>query len=312
MPAHRRVLTLLAAAAIAAPTFAQPSTPPTPPAAPTPPTPPAAPAAPVTPAAPAAPAETPSAEKLPTPQEIQDKFITACGGREANEKIKARVISGEMEIAPMGIKGTVTVKVQAPAKARIISEIAGIGKIDQGSDGTHVWETNPMTGSRLLEGSERDEFLRSTSMTAELRLFETYPQSKTVGTDTVEGKPVYKVELTPKEGEPVMRFYEKESGLLVRQSQTVKNQMGDISADTFIGDYKDVGKVKLAHTTTTKVQGITQKMTFTKVETPDALPDDTFAPPEDVKQLIDAAKAEKKPEATTPKPNDDKPADPKK
>lgn len=305
MRVHRRSLTCLLLAALAAPVLAQPGAPSAPPAPPP---------APPAPAAPAKPAEAAKAEQnLPTPQQIQDKFIAACGGREANEKIKARVITGDMSVNPMGIKGTMTVKVMSPDKARILSEIDGIGKIDQGSDGTHVWEVNPMTGARLLEGAEREEFLRSTSMTTELRLFDTYPTSKTIGTDTVDGKEVYKVELTPKGGEPTVRFYEKESGLLVRQSQTVKSQMGDISADTFIGDYKDVGKVKLAHTTTTKVQGIEQKMVFTKVETPDALPADAFTPPDEVKQLIESARADKKPEPpAAPKPADDKPTEPKK
>ncbi len=44
--------------------------------------------------------------KMPTIQEILAKYVQAIGGKEANEKIKSRMIKGTLELMPSGIKGT--------------------------------------------------------------------------------------------------------------------------------------------------------------------------------------------------------------
>jgi hypothetical protein len=87
--------------------------------------------------------KTPAA-KMPTVQEILAKYTQAIGGREANEKIKTRMTKGTLELAPMGIKGTFETYTAAPGKSINRTNLAGIGEIIEGFDGTTAWSINPL------------------------------------------------------------------------------------------------------------------------------------------------------------------------
>lgn len=266
----------------------------------------APPAAPTTPAAPPAdtkPAEVKADPSLPTGLVLQDKFIAATGGREAIQKVKARISSGSLEISAMGLKGKMQLQQQSPDKGRIQTEMDGIGKIEQGSNGEVVWEVSPVAGPRIVDGPERKEFLRSIALGSELTIATQYPSMNTVAVEKINDKDAYKVVLTSADGQSMSRWYDKESALLVKQSQTVKNQMGDIQAESFFEDYREVGAIKLPFVSRQRFMNLEQKITFDKVEQPESLPAAALELPAEIKQLLEAAKKPGTPAEGSAKPD---------
>jgi len=227
-----------------------------------------------------------AADELPKAETILDKYVQATGGKAAYLKVHNEISTGSMELAANGIKGHITVYRAEPELSYTELDIEGVGKIQEGSDGKIAWSLSALQGPRLKEGDEKASTLRDAKFQGELNWRDNYKQAKTVGVEQVDGKDCYKVELTPNEGSPVTRFYDKESGLLVKTAMTVSTPMGEIAAESVASDYRKEGDILVPHKMVQKAAG--QEMTFTieSVKYNSEIPKDRFATPDEIKALM--------------------------
>ena len=231
------------------------------------------------------------AAALPPAKEIVDNYIKATGGREAVEKIKNRIVKGKLDVPGAGMKGTMEMIARQPGFARMTANIEGIGKIDRGTDGKVAWEVGP-AGPRMLDGDEFQDFVRAADLTAELNT-EKYYKIQTKGIEKVGDSDAYKVEMIDLKNDKkiVHQYYDVKSGLLVRRSETMSTQMGDVPSDTFFENYKKFGDLLAPVITRQKFAGMEQIITMDSVDYPAEIADDKFAPPADVKALMDKPKS---------------------
>lgn len=227
----------------------------------------------------------PAAAKLPSGEEILDAYVKATGGADAYTKLENRTSTGSVDIPAVGIKGSIVTVQAAPNKARITMDLPGVGKSEQGTDGETVWEKNPVTGVRILEGAERDMMLRQLRFNAELNWKESYKSAETVTVEDVEGKPAYKVKLTAHDGSVTHNYYDKESGLLLKSDSIYKSQMGDMPISVLVGEYKEVDGIKMPMLATQTLQGMQMKLVTESVQHNTTLAADAFELPEEVKAL---------------------------
>lgn len=187
----------------------------------------------------------PEAAKLPSVSEILAKYVKALGGREANEKIKSRLLKGTVELSPMGIKGTAEIYSSAPDKNIIILNIGAIGEIRDGFDGTTAWAINPIQGNRDKTGVELLQVKLASNFYREINLDKLYPKMEVKGIEKVADKDAYVVVATP-DGIPAETFYfDTVSGLMVRSDSTaVSPESNNTATKTFYEDYRDVDGVK--------------------------------------------------------------------
>jgi outer membrane lipoprotein-sorting protein len=234
-------------------------------------------------------------DPLPKAEEVLDKYVEATGGKAAYEKIKNRVAKGTMEVVGAGLKGKLAISQAAPNKMRTEVDFENIGKILEGTDGNVYWEINPITGDRVIEGDEKAEKLLHGTFNSELRWKEIYAKVECTGVEDIDGKPAYKVVLTPKEAtiKPSTEFYDKATHLQVKSLATTKTPMGDIEVETYPSDYKKVDGLLMAHKVRQKL--LTQEMaiTMTEVKHNVDLPPDTFKTPDAIKPLLEKKKDEK-------------------
>lgn len=261
--------------------------------------------APVTPPAPPAPPATPAPAKpaanLPAAKVILEKYIEAIGGRAKLETVKSRQSTMTMDIAAMGMKADITMLQAEGGKFLNITDIPSMGKVEQGSDGTTVWENNPMAGPRVLEGPELASIRRTSALNAELNYEKLYKKIETVGLEPVNDRPHYKVALTPEEGAPIFQFFDQETGLLSKMAMTMQMQMGEVPVESFISDYRDVEGIKLPYSTSQKVQGVEMKMTVKEVKHNAEIPADKFNLPAEIKALTEKPKPAPAPAPAEPK-----------
>ena len=124
----------------------------------------------------------------PTGEQVIDRYVEATGGKAAYEKIKSRVITGKMSIPAQGISGDILIHQKAPNLSHTSITIPQIGgKIERGFNGEVGWEKNPMTGSRVLDGEEKQQMLREASLNNELHwaTFTRVPKTSARKTSTV-------------------------------------------------------------------------------------------------------------------------------
>jgi hypothetical protein len=240
-------------------------------------------------AQPAAPAPA-TATDLPSANTIQDKFIAASGGREAWEKITTRTMTGTMEVAAFGMKGTIKTYQKAPNLLRVETDIPGVEKSVQVFDGTIGWATSTNMGARLLSGDELTELKRQATFNAELHPEKLYKTIEVAGKEDLDGKPHFRVVYTPETGNPVVNYFDAESGMLTKIITKATTQMGEVESTSRVSDYRDVGgMIKLPHKATIAMTGQPMEivMNSEKIEVNAEIPAAMFEPADEIKKLLD-------------------------
>src|SRR5262249_17874451 len=85
-----------------------------------------------------------AADAIPTGAAILDKYIEVTGGKAAYEKRTSEVTTGVMEFTGKGVKAHITSYHAAPNKSYSVVEIEGIGKMEEGADGSVAWERSAL------------------------------------------------------------------------------------------------------------------------------------------------------------------------
>lgn len=227
-----------------------------------------------------------AADDLPKAETILDKYIEVTGGKAAYQKRHSEMTTGSMEVPAAGLKGKLTSWHAEPNLSYTEIELAGIGKMQEGSDGKVAWSNNAMTGPHVKEGAEKAQTMQTGRFNAELYWKEIYKSAETKGVESVDGKDCYKVVLTPAEGSPVTQYYDKDSGLLAKMVLTATSPMGEIQVETVPSDYRKEGDVLMPHKIKQSAAGQEFTMTLeTVIANPD-IPKDRFDLPDEIKALV--------------------------
>jgi outer membrane lipoprotein-sorting protein len=227
-----------------------------------------------------------AADDLPKAETILDKYIEATGGKAAYEKHHSEITKGTMEMAAMGIKGTVTSYRLEPDKTYSEVDLPAIGKMRDGSDGKVFWSLSAMVGPHVKEGPEKTQAILMDRMNSELNWRDLYKEVKTTGVETVDGKECYKVVLTPNEGGPITQYYDKQSNLMVKMTMTAQSPMGEQAMDMFASDYRKEGDILMPHKMKQSVAGQEIVFTIDSVTFNADIAKDRFDLPDEIKALV--------------------------
>ncbi len=226
-----------------------------------------------------------AADPLPKGEAILDKYIEVTGGKAAYEKKRTEVSTAVMEFIGKGVKANMTSYHAEPNHSYLVVEIEGIGKMEEGTDGSVVWERSALKGPRVKTGEERAVSLRASSIHHDTRWREFFQKVECTGVEPIDGHVCYRVVMTPKDGQPETRYYDKQSYLLVRTNMIMKTEMGEIPAESSVGDYRTVDGVLTPFLVKQKVLGQEFTVTLQSMKTNVEIPKERFALPDDVKAL---------------------------
>jgi hypothetical protein len=226
-------------------------------------------------------------EALPKAETILDRYIEVTGGKAAYEKRKSEVAKGTLEMTAQGVKAAVTRYSAAPDKSYSLLEIEGAGKIESGAGDGIAWDNSAMMGPHLKTGEEKTQALREAMFNAQLNWRKVYSKVETTSVETIDGEECYKVVLTPETGKPETQYFQKKSGLAVKMTMTLVNQMGEVPAEVLISDYKDFGGVLIPTKQVNKAAGQEFTTTIQSVSINEEIPPDRFQPPPEIKALLE-------------------------
>jgi hypothetical protein len=232
-----------------------------------------------------APALQAPASKLPPARQVIDRHIEAIGGARLILGRTSSKATGTVEIATMGLKGTVEIFSAKPNKSLLRTELPGVGRIDRGYDGAVGWSINPMTGPMLLQGRELEQTAFDADFYGELRADSRYRSIETVEKAEFEGRPCYKLKLVRSNGEESFEFYDVASGLRAGMVRAQETEMGSMMVTSIETDYRRFGDLLVPTTLSQKVMGISQRVTLTSIEF-DSVDPEVFALPQVIRALI--------------------------
>jgi hypothetical protein len=225
--------------------------------------------------------KTAQTSKLPTVNEVLDKYVAALGGRAANEKFKTRVTKASLEFMPMGIKGTTETYVAAPDKSYSKMNMQGIGEIVTATDGKSGWTINPLQGNRDITGEELLQLKLANNLYRETNLDKIYSNLTVKGIEKVGGKDAYIVTGTPAGLAPETFYFDAQTGLLVRSDSTLVSPEGKMPAQVFYEDFRDVDGVKIPYKMRVVIPQAEIVTTITEIKNGAAIDDSKFAKPKE-------------------------------
>lgn len=229
--------------------------------------------------------------QLPKGETILDNYVKVTGGKAAYDRQNNIVSKSTLDIPKMGMKAAITDYRTRSGKSYTVVEMDGVGKTERGVNDGVVWELSLMAGPVLKEGEEKALMLRAAFFDAVVGWREIYKQAECVGLEEIEGRPCYKVIMTPNEGPTETRHYDQETGLVAKNELTVKLPMGAIPIELYPSDYREEGGILMAHKIRRLSMGTEMVITIDSVQVNAKFPEGCFALPPEVKALVDEPQA---------------------
>ena len=203
-----------------------------------------------------------------TAEEIIAKNSAAVGGLDKFNAIKTATMSGMMTVQGMDLN--ISVQILNKTAVRTDVEVMGQTVTIVYNDGAG-WQINPMMGSsdaQDLPKEALDEAKWQCHLGSGLMDYkERELKAEYTGEQTVDGKKMYVVKTTSKEGN-VSTYFINEADYMIYKVVSKRNVQGqDVEAETLYSNYKEINGMKFAMTRSTNFEGQTvQEMTFDKFE----------------------------------------------
>ena len=197
--------------------------------------------------------------RLPTADQVFQRYAQAMGGKASVDKIKTRwmqttllrpklINSGSPRAAVLNRAESWTIESfqKAPNKyLAIITTPEGVNY--QGFNGTTGW-TKSTQGQREMNAVELTRIKRQADLYIDLKLKDRYSELRTIGKETIDGKEVYAIEARSLENKTEKLFFDARTGFLVRRIVFTEIKLGLDPEQTDYEDYREVDGVWLPFT----------------------------------------------------------------
>jgi len=229
----------------------------------------------------------PQAEQaaLPSAQDVVDRFIKAIGGAASVKATKTIRGRGTMEMPAQKLTGDFEMIAARPNKSLVKVTIAGIGSVEEGYDGKYGWSIDPISGPSLVVGKALTERADESWFDAPLHAPDYVKQMTVAGREEMDGRPVYRLNVTLISGTQQTEFFDVETGLQIGIVATRETPLGPLPTTTVFRDYKKSGTLMYPTKVVQSLMGIEQIVTFTAYEF-DTVPATAFDLPAVIKALI--------------------------
>lgn len=176
-----------------------------------------------------------------TATSIMASYIKAIGGKEAVESVNTMLFNAEVTIEGAPFKPTAVLKSMAPNKSSMEMSIAGMGTImKQKFDGTTGYAEQqgmkqPMSEEDIAEQASQKGLFPEAHYTAD--------EIELMSLSDLEGTNTYKIKV--KGASESFRYYDADSGLLLREEATEEAQGQSITTVTVHSDYRSVDGIMI-------------------------------------------------------------------
>lgn len=219
-----------------------------------------------------------TAKALPaglTAEGVLDKYFAAIGGKDAVAKITDVTYKMTGEIQGQ----TLTIESRQKAPNKYAMSVMAMGQEVQKmvSDGTKL-QMGGMGGQRMVEGDEAKLQMLQSGLFPELKLAATGAKATLAGTEKVNGKDAYKVDISLPSGQKFSEYFDAQTGLKTQVSITQKNPQNgeEMTVNTGLDDYRAVNGVKFPYVRTQSFGPMQLKLQTQSVQVNTGVADNVF------------------------------------
>jgi hypothetical protein len=219
---------------------------------------------------------------------IIERHIYESGGPEAFGNLRTQQIVGSLTFLSTSQEARVETWAANGGKYYQSIDVPGLGKQEEGSNGQVSWERSPALGPRVKSRKGQSNLSVTIDAASVIGWRYFIDQVRTEAEERVDEHDCYRVRLIPRDGsDPIIRWYDKNTGLLYRSSGALSSTMGALPVVTTYEEYRDTGGLKWPVRTRMSFSGQNLLFTTAEVKLNEPVENQVFELPEEIRQLAD-------------------------
>jgi hypothetical protein len=184
---------------------------------------------------------------LPNAEEIVERHIYESGGPEFYEMLRTQKVAGTLTYVARNVEGRMETWAAEGGKYYQLTDIPGMGRQEEGSDGVIAWDRSPSIGPRVKPHRNTASLGMTLDAAGMIEWRVLLDHVRTEAEEKVDGRDCYRVRLTPKDGSPdIIRWYDRQTGLLYRSALALRTDMGSLPLVMTYEEYHDVSGVNVS------------------------------------------------------------------
>jgi hypothetical protein len=172
-------------------------------------------------------------------EQVLERHVEAVGGRAAVAKVGPLVLKGTRE-ASQGRSWPVEISVKGTDKYLIVATVPQQGEQRQGMTGGKGWARGPR-GQRELSPAEMKILREGVLYSTPLKIAEPFPAMQFRGQRKVGDRDAYVLGYEPSPGVRKRLYFDKQTGLLLREQTFTDTMISPIPEQVDYEDYRDIG-----------------------------------------------------------------------
>ena len=185
-----------------------------------------------------------STTKVPvnvTPKTVLESYIKAIGGKKAVSEVKD--ITTKMNAKFQGLDLKIITQQKAPNKYAMSINMGNTLVQKDVFDGAKGKQSSAQ-GKSELTGESLEQIKGQATLFIEMHYEKLGYKLSLAGVESINGKDAYKLDITSPKGTKTTRYYDVETGLKVRELESITTEAGAIVQSTDILEYKEINGVK--------------------------------------------------------------------
>ena len=228
------------------------------------------------------------APALPNAADLYERHLRAVGGLEALAKARNQLVKGKFEMLKANLAGKITVHRDEKGRSFEVIELPGVGKVEVANTGDVMWERTTVQGPKVKALATEPGGLAQPNVFSAGFWQGIASRMQTVGSDTANGKPCHKVEITLRDAAgKMMMCFDEASGYLVKLTPP-----GPAPTVMLLSDYRAVGSIKTAFVLETEAGPASFRISADEILLNQPAPPELTVLPEEIKELADQMRAQ--------------------
>jgi zinc protease len=165
---------------------------------------------------------------------------------------------------------------KAPNKSKQEVTMVGMAVMSSVYNGTDA-SMNSMGQKAPIDEKMKKDMAFEAAIISELTIKDMELSAELIGVESIEGSNAYAVEVTKPSGSKTTYYYDAESGLRVRTSETIQTPQGEMVQESDLSEYKEVDGVKFPFTITLPMGPMKMTANAESIELNTGIEDSEFA-----------------------------------
>lgn len=185
-----------------------------------------------------------SAPAGPAPDQLLERFVQASGGEAAIDKITTRVMKGTIDFGGKSLP--IDIYCKNPEKRISFTHMPG-GDSVTAFNGQEGWLGSPGRPIREMHGSDIDAAAIDADLHLPAHLKQMFAEMRLRDSEKIGDKDTYVVIGQRKNSTPIILYFDKDSGLLVRLVRYGDTALGWLPTQIDYADYREANGVKIPY-----------------------------------------------------------------